>query len=308
MKTNIDIDRISLEDRVTTLEGKVSGPSTSPGAPIDYSAIPKIIDQCPENKITNIGSGVVLRLEIPNFYDAPFVQDPAYAGNQYWKFPGRCLNGLALKIAAFAPFGPGQVLTFIRASAFQTVTNYPAQFTANQQSELSRYAYVMRLNLPGFNFDFLRDIASQLFQDAASIATHWTVFSATSLLRNAGIYLKIANPTVWDTLAMNLNLFIGVGRTDAESYIRFVVQPPYRQIKSGSSISHYLSFGTILPSYSFGCIPYDLPSQVISVGGHNAGWPETAADYGAYCGGFTVASPRDLPAKAHRLYPPSWYA
>lgn len=307
MKSNIDIDRISLEDRVTTLEGKVSGPSTSPGAPIDYSAIPKIIDQCPENKITNIGSGIVLRLEIPNFYDAPFVQDPAYANHQYWKFPGRCLNGLALKIAAFIPFGPGQTLTFIRAAAFQTVTNYPAQFTANQQSEVEKYAYVMRLNVSGFNFDDLRSIAGQSYQDVSLINTYWNVFWTG--LRNQGVFLKIANPTVWDTIAFSFEMSVTVGRTAAESFIRVIITPPYRRPTTGTSTTHYRSFATILPSYSFGCVPYDLPQQLIgNANYYYAGWPEVQANYALYCGGFTVASPRDLPAKAHRLYPSSWYA
>lgn len=64
MKANIDIDRISLEDRVTALEGRVpaGGGITLPAVVLTASDI----DNAKNNDITTVNGGWIIKAEIPN--------------------------------------------------------------------------------------------------------------------------------------------------------------------------------------------------------------------------------------------------
>lgn len=56
MDKNLDIDRISLEDRIKRLEGRLPGSGGGSGGRADFFLDPKVIDQCPENAIA-VGGG-----------------------------------------------------------------------------------------------------------------------------------------------------------------------------------------------------------------------------------------------------------
>lgn len=96
MEPNIDVDRISLEERIDSLE-QGSSPGGSGGSS-PFLISPDVVESAPKNTITEINGGYVLRLEADNLNQNPLVNSglPAWPVN--------------IRFASFFPKVYGRVL------------------------------------------------------------------------------------------------------------------------------------------------------------------------------------------------------
>lgn len=98
MRKNPDIDRLSLEARIKGLESIPPLPKPPlPGVPFEFVNPflfdPKIVDTCKDNAATHIGTGWIVKINVPSFLDLQIVY-PVPSSRRY-------PNGI--KLAAFSP-------------------------------------------------------------------------------------------------------------------------------------------------------------------------------------------------------------
>lgn len=277
MDKNLDIDRISLEDRIKRLEGRLPGSGGGSGGHTDFLLDPKIVDQCPENAITDVGNGWVFYLSIPNFYN---ITSRSQGGQT--NYPGRCYNNLELKLVRFYPRISGVTLNctteLVRVRATAPITNLP---TASR-------TFSMDVDIP-FNDSSMRDFIFTVYPES----TQYNFIAPKGITSFAAFLFTTANPTT------NLGQSI------------FNMQIVYYLRKPQTNYSWYFNFSSSgFTSFPAGCAwgcatvePFTaFPNHFIS---NTVGQPNAIPSHFGEC---TRRQPSDLPQELRHMYPQSWYA
>lgn len=272
MKSNIDIDRISLEERVNALEGRlpIGGSASASGS---WMLDPKVIDSCRDNEITELNDGFVAKMEIPNF--AALQASNAAYPNYF--------NNLEMKIVMFFPLVNGIVMTcsqvFSRWRATATLSNLPPP----KSGSTGMFPYCP-------------------IQDWSKITSRFGFGSATW---NLGLQspwgypgdIVLGNPAQFFAQELRVTVSIGSARPVLNVSIKGTSysSPNYGFIAVGPSVSFGISM--LPPLTPITHRDSHIPSTTI---GSYPSKPSSA--------GFTGALPSDLPARLKPSYPDSWYA
>lgn len=271
MKSNIDIDRISLEDRDDALEGRlpINGSSSASGA---WLLNPKVIDSCRDNEITELNDGFVAKMDIPNF--AALQASDATYPNYF--------NNLEMKIVMFFPLVNGIIMTcsqvFSRWRATENLSNLPTP----RIGSISMYPYCPIQDWSKITSKF-------------NFGSKTLAFSLHSPLSYPGDVI-LGNPA--QSFAQELRLSISIG---SERTIMDI------SMKGTSYSNNNYTFPDVDPSVAFGIsmlppfTPLTFRESLVasSVIGSSPSRPSSA--------GFTGAQPSDLPDHLRPSYPDSWY-
>lgn len=276
MSTNPDINRLSLEERIKRLETRL--PSPGAGGNADFFLDPKIVDQCPENAITDVGTGLVLRIDIPNFYD---IQSFALGGSTV--YPGRIFNNLELKFVRFYPRIQGTILNCFtemgRAWLKAPITNVPAPRDGS---------YAMNANLP-FDDSVGRDVFFNLMPGITQVG-----YAGSGC--TVGLFSQANGPNVVSFAGISFTCY---SFTPTRNYTTYMAVTGARRVNSKNESP------TVYPSCSFG-ISRPVPFSAFPVEGkvYTLG---ASGDTGAQIGRFTGANPQSLPDIYKPFFPTSWY-
>lgn len=273
MQSNPDINRLSLEERIQRLETRLPTPGL--GGNSDLFVSPDVIEQCKVNAFTDIGIGLVARVEIDDL--ATLTTSPG--GQNHWR-------NFGVKWAGFMPRVQGIIMnanmfyirfTCLRTATFPNTERYPS-------------SVVM---MPSFDFS--------VYESEVANKTAGRVING-SVLGFANIrYCFLAN----NQQSFYFGPCNGIGlvmRLDTRQ-VNFVIRS-----NGGNTIP-------IIPCTSFQVIntsffPYTPQSGVPLIGGANATVYQghgTLGDYNTNTG-WTGIRATDLPDRFRQFYPRSWYS
>lgn len=275
MTINPDVNRLSLEERVRALEAKSpsGGGSLVTGSASEAIIDPRVVDQCPENAVTDIGSGIMWRLDIANLGALSFL-DGSGTPN---------LTGIGMKLATFYPRIQG-VLSFRYSSLIRmdvapygNFGGYSSITTLRLHPSFFNYSAVSSSivdKLPGQGG---RDVTLRLFPTSMCCGRP----------RSGSTPVLTLNNMVVDFMAKE------TGRT---ANLRIMISTP----ASSSSVTAGVSWGfyRAVPEVSQ---PLQDFGDIVVIGG-GPGWEPYA--YGR----ITTATAQDLPDYYKPIYPTSWYA
>lgn len=268
MKPNIDIDRISLEERIENLENRTPPPFPGGSSTPDFLLDPRVIDQCKPNGVTDVGNGYVLCMSKDNMDTPPY------------PIPSSPPWGINIKTATFFPKIYGEVI-------YPTCAWVRIQSTKTQSILGSFYQDI--------------DIDLSPLADVLKLQLDTTIYSTILLYERLGTVSFFApnttTPVTWPALGGNTSINLQINPKASGKYQLGFITPA--QNISTSKI-------TIGPCYSFGCYKSILSAFGWSQAQGNT--CIGTAQQGKYTnpGARTVSTLADLPGYLKTLYPPSW--
>lgn len=273
MDTNLDIDRISLEDRIKALEARQPGGGGGGGTGLNTNLYidPAAVEQCPENSVTDVGNGLIVRIDIDDVGAAPIV--PGYGRNHI---------DFGLKAAAFFPKVNG--LYYSCTSALMRVNVLKTSRLMTLPGANSSY---IRLD---FDVSLIEDLYNSLLlpgRDPQKNMHLWFNFGLMPFISFQGDYST-------SPFAANFGgmiLFIG---TTPCLLINSTQNNP------NDSVPQCCCFGTGL----FNFRPFHSNQPPIHIFGGAVGAVSGQSTYGSFVGN----TPQDLPQAIKSVYPASWYA
>lgn len=275
MSTNPDVNRLSLDDRVTALEAR----TPSAGGSADFFLDPKIVDQCPENAITDVDTGLVLRIDIPNFYD----NQSTASGTTSVPYPGRIFNNLELKLVRFYPRMQGTILNCFtemgRAWLKAPIANVPAPRDGS---------YGMNANLP-LDDSVGRDIFFNLLPTATQILY-------------AGSSFTIALAATANVSSMVGFVVVGLAPYSYKTPRNYAT---YITVTGARRINNRNEFPSVFPSCAFG-VARPSPFSSFPITGNSFAVGDSP-NIAGQIGRFTGANPQSLPDIYKPFFPTSWY-
>lgn len=274
MKPNVDIDRISLEDRVAALESRL--PSSGAGLNSSFYIDPTVVDQCKDNAVTDVGNGLIIKI---SFDDVGSFQAAPSGGVKNHKDFGLKAAVFMPKINGVRHFMSSTLMRFtvLRASTMvspppnlSSILDFPFDASSAERLLFDHLQITDRSTVRTiYLWNALQVMPFQSAQGALSRSAHFHQFQGYLLFRQQG--------------GVSLCLFTSIPAS----------QPP-----------------TSYPCHCFGTAKYALSpfnSNATPGGGTHGGWVGSIQQQSIY-GGYAVAAPQDLPAELKPIYPPSWYA
>lgn len=223
MNTNPDINRLSMEDRIEVLEGRTlrGGEHAKASTTTLLLFDPKIVDQCKNNAITDITTGWIVKIDIPDIFNLPIANQPSSS---------RQFGHMGIKAVAFLPRMAGGL--FSRASWLCRLSGSP---------EYARNANPVQLSL---RFD-ARDFFVAL--DPLIYPPYKTNPLRVDILQSSSVWFSQPNtatltPQLWSN---DFSIYMDVDPDPARTVI---------YIKSATTGS-----GTVGSAFTFGASPSVLP-------------------------------------------------
>lgn len=276
MKQNPDIDRLSIEERLERLETRL--PIGGTGIQSDLFVSPDVIDQCKVNAWTNVGSGLVLRIEYDDLGSVSILP----GGLNY-------LRDFGIRWAAFFPIIRG-ALSAVSCSWGRLVCNRNA-------------------NPPD---------ASGAWGDIIGTTTDapidWTAFDEvyTNVTQFINVYSMI-NLNLWAGPSASVCL----NTTTQGAPIAFG-NVSCSLVRSHPIYDRYFLFGiagrtlgrTIFPGATFATYRRNWPQLHPYEGGGGSlfGVAVVGNLYRNFSTNAVVLTPQALPTYQRQFYPPSWYS
>lgn len=153
MSQNPDVDRVSLDERIPpgrSISGFADPIDPNVGIEPDDVINPALVDECPENAVTDVGTGLMWRYDVPDF------------GNVGLHTGGNVrLSGIGLKLATFYPKVNGVI-----SGRYSTL----ARLDVNTTTSVGPYNRQGLFLRSGINIDALRThLTSHLPQEGGDI-------------------------------------------------------------------------------------------------------------------------------------------
>lgn len=277
MSADANVNRISLEERIKALESGGSGGggggsiATVPGTTFN----PKIIDQCADNAVTDIGIGYVFKLNIENLSDLQLI-----GGGQ------KAIRGFGVKSATFFPKIGGATL----ARSF-----WCAKLTGKERIPHHNYNLFTILQLQSFDASVFKN----------DVLTPMSTSSTQSIDYNVEIQLFYANEVYFalgssapfraDRWATNFSITIVINKQPTPTYIKLFAD----ERRSAGSTLPAETFGASVENKDWFQPVSGIALPKISIGSSGQNW-STA--------GFTDFNTQNFPDRLKPLYPTSWYS
>lgn len=276
MKQNPDIDRLSIEERLERLETRL--PIGGTGIQSDLFVSPDVIDQCKVNAWTNVGSGLVLRIEYDDFASAPILQ----GGINY-------IRDFGVRWAAFFPIIRG-ALSLLSCSWGRIVCHRNTNPTATQGTWGNSLGITINPTIDWTAFD--------------EVYTNVTQFVTTSTMINLNLWAGNPPSACLNTTAQgtpmalgNVSCYLVRRHPTYGSYFQFSFAVP----TFGRTVFPGATFAT-LKRYWQQFHPYE------GGGGGLFGVLEARNLYRNFSTNAVVLTPQALPTYQRQFYPPSWYS
>lgn len=286
MTANPDINRLSLEERLRRLETRLPAPGL--GGTADFLLNPKIIDECKDNAVTDVDTGLVFKFTIDNFYDLNARASSGYN-------PGKCFNNLELRGAVFLPrvngtlWGPTGVMH--RAYIKNSLGNIPQPIDSNRE-----YNAIADINI---------DAGVFLSEVAPFFPSHTSIYIVNMARGGISFFENPQGTPTSSNVSGTISLmeFGYIVRKKTNSN-QFEIAYHFKGTKYISGSPSKYGFYTVYPSCSFG-LSIQTNASIFSQTGASgfvvAGGTPTMS-------GFTGRLPSDLPERYKFMFPTSWYS
>lgn len=268
MSADANVNRITLEERIKALESGGSGGGGSsiiPGTAFN----PKIIDQCADNAVTDIGSGYVFKLNIEN------LDNLAIGSGQ-----DRPVGGFGIQSATFFPKIGGAVLM----RSF-----WCAKLTAKGNVGYNHSPQMSYLILPFNASVFINEVLSHLKPTYSMYDVPLVFSESVYFARGTGAPIQ---PARWaENFGFQLRIW-----TNTPNQVWIILWT--KQATSLGSLNPAVSFGACIEGKE-----WFMPTNTASypkypIGSYN--------DFSL--AGYTGYTAQSLPDRLKPLYPTSWYS
>lgn len=280
MSTNPDINRLSLEERIKRLETRLPVGGSGVGSLSSLYLNPLVVDQCKNNAITDIGEGLVWRIEVDSTRAQPVI--PTGQNN---------IGDWNIKIATLMPKINGMYM-------LPTHTLMRWQLRSTFSSITSRNALGCTIRIPFFDDSVGQDLlVKKFFYHNVQGARYTQVLCSNALV--CPFLTSQGSPGIWASCYATY-YFDAYQTASPPAYLGITCMP--------NNTSTYI-FPSAYPSVAFGSQPVRDVSPAAF--GRASAWEYCTVGYttGAESyAGATVAQPQNLPDFLKPIYPPSWYA
>lgn len=286
MTASPDINRLSLEDRIRKLETRLPAPGV--GGTADFLLNPKIVDQCAENAVTQVDTGLIFKFVIENFYELnprPYTpQTP---------FPGKVFNNLELRGAFFFPKINGVYCSATgmmhRAYIKNSIGNIPPPHETTKP-----YIGIADINIDG----------SVFFSEIASFFPSLPSLNIVNVGQSRFAFFDNPQGTPTATNQAGTRVFMSFGYSiqNKQNSNQFQITYYISGTRYISGNPSKYAFDLVYPSCGFGMdmktntAPFSYTGTTGYIG--TGGPPSTT--------GCTTRTPSGLPEKYRFMFPDSW--